>query len=1669
MRKPLLILGLLSVFFASAKPVTKQISPSVGLHRSGTAATFLRKPGHEFKLGILPAAHKEVSVFPLSWDGNRGNNPSSPGKYTGSKKSATATPNITVSTISGSTSGCAGNALPSVDPMPDLTFANGDMTTPINFSGTGNTFYWTNDKPSIGLAASGGDNIAPFKAVNYGTSPVVAHISLKSQIANVAYIPDYNSNTVSVVNTITNKIIATVPVGASPGYVAISPDGKKAYVANVSGTSLSIINTQTNQSKDISIFDTPTSVIFSKDGTRAYVAGVSGECTVIDVANDAVLTALTFPSGSSGIALSNDGQSIYATNSATGDVWVYDTSSNAAIITIPTPGGLYAVTSPDGSKIYVTGSYSNCVYVIDAASNTLSATISLSADAEGITVSPDGSQLYVTNQNAGTVTVINTASNSVLVSFPVGKSPQGISVTPDGKYVYVANVDSGTLSVISTSNYTVSATIPCGTSPHAVGNFITPGINTCTGNPINFKITVNTSPTTITPGEVGGLISTCIGAPSTSLQQFDVSGNNLSGNITATAPAGFELSLTQTSGFAGVLALPPVNGAVISEVIYVRAKASGTPANLSGNIVLSTPGATSKSVAVKGVVNDLPVSNALANQVYNNGDNTAAITFNGTANTYTWANDKPSIGIAASGVGDIPSFTAINTGAAPVKATITATPSSDDYLYLTGKNGVLLVDAENDKQTGSVNTGGEPAGIAVSPDGSLVAVTDLTGNTVKFINTLTHKVVSTVNNIPSPLGICFSPDGKKVYTANENNATVSVIDVATATARPPFYVGYLPYGIAASPDGSTVYVGCIGENAIIAINTQTLQTTPIKVTFGPTGIAVSPDGTRVYATSAQYNGTLKIVDAATRLVVATVPVGDASTGICVSPDGKRVYVANYLSSNAMVVDLETNKVIATITVGHRPFGVSITPDGKYVYIANEDSNQVDVINTADNSISNIISLSEPLTVCFGNFYVPGTGCSGTPVKFSITVNGSPGITAGAVTGSITTCTGTPSTTTQQFTVSGSNLAGDITVTAPANFEVSLSQTGSFANSLIIAQKNGTVTTQAIYVRAAASGTAGIIAGNITLASAGLPDQTVAVNGAINALPTVALPADQNFNAGEATTAINFTGTATTYSWVNDNPAIGLPASGSGDIPSFTAINKGQTVITANITVLPSDASCTGSAATFKINISPNPPSLTVGVVTGSITACQGSPSTNPDLEQFTVSGSGLIGNVQVTAPPNFEVSLNLASGYTITLTLAETAGKVANTIIYIRSVASAPAGNHSGTVTISSTGATSQTVAVSAIINAIPVVDPVSSLTIYNGDPVPAINFTGTATTYAWINDTPGIGLPAGGTGGILPFTAINNTAAPVIATITVLPSSSFCTGVPVTFKITVNPNPPPVITVAGNLSPLNTVYGTPSASESFKVSGSNFLSGITVTPPAGFEVSTDGSNFKSAVTMGSAGTLSSTVVYIRLAKTTVPGGYSGNIVLSTAGTINKLNMPESSVTPAPLIITADNKSRPMRSENPPFTITYRGFVNNETELNLVKQPEAGTTATQSSTPGNYTISFTGNAESPNYSFTYLTGILTITSTDVVVVVNTFSPNGDGINDTWAIKYIEFYPKCTVDVFNRWGAKLFSSAGYGEQWNGQSGNTPVPAGTYYYVINLGDGSPPRSGWIAVLR
>lgn len=133
-------------------------------------------------------------------------------------------------------------------------------------------------------------------------------------------------------------------------------------------------------------------------------------------------------------------------------------------------------------------------------------------------------------------------------------------------------------------------------------------------------------------------------------------------------------------------------------------------------------------------------------------------------------------------------------------------------------------------------------------------------------------------------------------------------------------------------------------------------------------------------------------------------------------------------------------------------------------------------------------------------------------------------------------------------------------------------------------------------------------------------------------------------------------------------------------------------------------------------------------------------------------------------------------------------------------------------------------------------------------------------------------------------------------------------------------------------------------------------------------------------------------------------------------------------------------------------------------------------------TPSTYLSSDTSVAPKaiPDDDITYkltltATGGCSVTDTVYIRVLkgpevpNVFSPNGDGINDTWRIKYLDGYPGATVDVYNRYGQIVYRSLGYDVEWNGTYNGNPLPVGTYYYIINPKNGRQIITGSVTIIK
>jgi gliding motility-associated-like protein len=98
-----------------------------------------------------------------------------------------------------------------------------------------------------------------------------------------------------------------------------------------------------------------------------------------------------------------------------------------------------------------------------------------------------------------------------------------------------------------------------------------------------------------------------------------------------------------------------------------------------------------------------------------------------------------------------------------------------------------------------------------------------------------------------------------------------------------------------------------------------------------------------------------------------------------------------------------------------------------------------------------------------------------------------------------------------------------------------------------------------------------------------------------------------------------------------------------------------------------------------------------------------------------------------------------------------------------------------------------------------------------------------------------------------------------------------------------------------------------------------------------------------------------------------------------------------------------------------------------------------------------------------------LTDDILVKVLEMPVIPNTFSPNGDGINDVWNIQYLDSYPGVIVSIYNRYGIKVYGSIGYLNPWNAISSGVQVPVGIYYYLIEPKSGLPSFKGWVTIIR
>ena len=743
------------------------------------------------------------------------------------------------------------------------------------------------------------------------------------------------------------------------------------------------------------------------------------------------------------------------------------------------------------------------------------------------------------------------------------------------------------------------------------------------------------------------------------------------------------------------------------------------------------------------------------------------------------------LGLPATGTGDINAFTLTNTGTTILTATIEVTPSLNNCMG-TPKTFTITVNP----------------GPTVNTPNNLTLCNNAIQNGITFSSAIAGTLFSWINNTPS-IGLAASGTGNiPVFTATNTGITPVM---ATVTVTPSNALGcngvVKTFTITINPTPAPLVLTnqeyCNGVDTTPTIFSNAVAgTTYVWTNSNPTiGLASNGSGS-IPAFTPKNTGSSPIT-----ATISVTPTANGCPGatqtftITVNPSP----VVNFSIPNQTICSGDTSALVTLNSVTGATFNwTAIQPTGISGVVTSGNNNTIPPQTLINNTNASIIITYNTKATLSG-----GATCAGAGFPYTITVKPKPVIAANMTA---VTCSGS------LFTVTPTNGAGN---------SIPTGTTYSWTSPVVTAGlTGGTLGTNAASISGTLTNTTNTVqtATYTVIPSssgcAGLPFDVVV---SVNPKPDVDTTPNVVLCAGEISTLINFNGnvSATNFSWSSNTTSIGIAASGTNSISSFTAINTGTTPIIATITVTPTANSCPGLSKTFTITVNPKPTISPIanlvrcnGVVSGPISFSGNVTGTTFDWTNDKPSiGLAATGN----GPINSFTTTN--TGLTpITATI---------------------------TVTPKANGCPGTPILFTITINPTPTVDMISNQTVCNGQSTTAIVFSGTIpnTIYNWTNSNPSIGLGASGVGDIPAFTAINSGTTPIVATIKVTPILDGCSSTSKDFTFTINPSP------AVTFSPTNQILCSGSSSVLVNLSsaaGTNFTwtaalpTGITGVIPSG-------------------------------------------------------------------------------------------------------------------------------------------------------------------------------------------------------------------------------------------
>ena len=286
-----------------------------------------------------------------------------------------------------------------------------------------------------------------------------------------AYVGNFKDNTVSVIDTSTATVIATIPVATGPHGIVQTPDGRTVYVSGDGSSQVSAIDTASDRVvKTLDVGKSPHGMAMSPDG-RTLLVGVYGEDRVafVDTATQSTVASVPVAKVHT-IAVRPDGKVAYVASQDPGKfaLVVIDLASRAVVRTVPLDKPPRDPEfAADGSALYFTLAGVNAVQVLDPASDKILAQVPTGASPHIAAVFAGAPAGAVVVQGPGELLLFDPVSRAPLRSVAVGKQPNWMAASADGKKIYVTNEGSNDVTVVDLATGATN-TIAVGNAPRRV-------------------------------------------------------------------------------------------------------------------------------------------------------------------------------------------------------------------------------------------------------------------------------------------------------------------------------------------------------------------------------------------------------------------------------------------------------------------------------------------------------------------------------------------------------------------------------------------------------------------------------------------------------------------------------------------------------------------------------------------------------------------------------------------------------------------------------------------------------------------------------------------------------------------------------------------------------------------------------------------------------------------------------------------------------------------------------------------------------------------------------------------------------------------------------------------------------------------------------------------------